>query len=347
MIILGIESSCDETAVAIVDSDKNIRSNLVLSQIEDHQEFGGVVPEIAARAHADHMTTLIQKALKETNLTFKNIDAIAATSGPGLIGGIIVGAVTAKAIALSQNLPFIAVNHLEGHALTPRLTDDIEFPYMLLLISGGHTQILIAEDVGKYTCLGTTIDDALGECFDKSAKLMGLPYPGGPHLEKMAHTCQDHNKALEQFPLPKPLLNQNNFDFSFSGLKSAVRRHVELLPKGDLQHNDIANLAFAFHETVAEILQNRLQKTFEYFKENYQSKTPSIVISGGVAANRILSKKLEKTFEPQNVCLYAPPLKLCGDNAAMIAWAGIERMQKSLTDPLDFKVKPRWPLTDL
>ena len=230
MIVLGIETSCDETAVAVIDGDKTIRANLVLSQLEEHKAFGGVVPEIAARAHMDHLDTLIEAAMQDARITFKDLSGVAATTGPGLIGGVMVGMMAGKAIAAAHDLPFVAVNHLEAHALTPRLTNDLEFPYLLLLVSGGHTQILVAEDVGKYKKLGTTVDDGLGECFDKAAKLMGLPHPGGPHVERAAADCKNHKTALEKFPLPLSMKGRAGCDFSFSGLKTAVRNHVEKLP---------------------------------------------------------------------------------------------------------------------
>lgn len=344
MIVLGIETSCDETAAAIVKEDGTILSNLVLSQLEEHKAFGGVVPEIAARAHLDHLHTLIQAAMEDAGLEFGDLDGVAATCGPGLIGGVLVGMMAGKAIASSQNLPFVAVNHLEGHALTPRLTDKIEFPYLLLLVSGGHTQLLVAEDVGSYKRWGTTLDDACGECFDKSAKLMGLPYPGGPNLEKIAFDCTDAAAAIERFPLPRPMMHRKELDFSFSGLKTAVRTHVDALPEGDLQREDIADLAYAFQSAVAEILAERTSKALERFLEEYNSQNPSLVVSGGVAANGTIRMALDHLAQENGVTLYAPPLNLCSDNAAMIAWAGLERLKKGQTDALDFKAKPRWPL---
>lgn len=344
MKVLGIETSCDETAASVVDEEGNILSNLVLSQIEEHQAFGGVVPEIAARAHADHLDTLIKAAMQDANTDWNDLTAIAATCGPGLIGGVLVGAVTGKAIAMAHNLPFIAVNHLEGHALTPRLTDKLEFPYLLALISGGHTQILVAEGVGQYKRWGTTLDDAAGECFDKSAKIMGLPYPGGPHLEKIAAECKDPQAAQKRFPLPRPMKGREELDFSFSGLKSAVRRHVELLPEGDLQRDDIADLACSFQHAVADVFQDRLSRAVKRFQAEYTPKTTALVLSGGVAANQFIAKRLTNHFAPQDILLYTPPLKLCGDNAAMIAWAGIERFKKGLIDDINFKPRPRWPL---
>ncbi len=243
MIVLGIETSCDETAVAVVRDDRTVLSNLVLSQIKEHEVFGGVVPEVAARAHLDHLDRLIKAALQDAKVSFGDLDGIAATCGPGLIGGVMVGMMAGKAIAAARGLPFIAVNHLEAHALTPRLTDNIEFPYLLLLVSGGHTQILVAEDVGRYKQYGTTIDDALGECFDKAAKLMGLPFPGGPHIERIAAQCRNITAAQERFPLPRPMKGRKDCMFSFSGMKTAVLNHINKLPEGPLRADDIAALA--------------------------------------------------------------------------------------------------------
>ena len=348
MKILGIETSCDETAVAIIDGkappEKRIKANLVLSQLEEHRVFGGVVPEVAARAHIEHIHTLMKGALEDAKLTFDDLDGIAATCGPGLIGGVMIGMIAGKAIAAAKNIPFAAVNHLEGHALTPRLTDDTAFPYLLLLISGGHTQILVAEDVGKYKRLGSTLDDAAGECFDKSAKLMGLPYPGGPEIQKIASECDDPQAALERFNLPTPMKGRKELDFSFSGLKTAVRNAVEALPEGNLQRKDIAELACAFQETVAKIIADRCTRAIEHFKTEYKTDTPTLVVSGGVAANTAIREKLTEICTSQNVQSYAPPLSLCGDNAAMIAWAGYEKLKNGQSDPLDFKARPRWPL---
>ncbi|MCB1721180.1 MAG: tRNA (adenosine(37)-N6)-threonylcarbamoyltransferase complex transferase subunit TsaD [Rhodospirillales bacterium] len=347
MYILGIETSCDETAAAIVNEKGDILANIVLSQLKEHLAFGGVVPEIAARAHIDHLHTLIKAAMDDAGLSFKDIDGVAATCGPGLIGGVMVGMIAGKAIAASQNLPFIAVNHLEGHALTPRLTDQIEFPYLLLLVSGGHTQILVAEDVGTYKLWGTTLDDAAGECFDKSAKLMGLPYPGGPEIQKIAGECEDPAAALKRFALPSPMKGRKTLDFSFSGLKTAVRLAVEALPEGDLQRTDIADLACAFQTTVADVIADRCKRAIDRFKTEYNSAAPALVVSGGVAANTAIRQRLELLCENHAMRAYAPPVSLCGDNAAMIAWAGLERLQKGLTDNLDFKARPRWPLNDM
>ncbi|MCB1680461.1 MAG: tRNA (adenosine(37)-N6)-threonylcarbamoyltransferase complex transferase subunit TsaD [Alphaproteobacteria bacterium] len=346
MIVLGIETSCDETAAAIVTDKRDILSNIVLRQLEEHAVYGGVVPEIAARTHLEHLDRLIRAAVQDSKISLKEIDAIAATCGPGLIGGVLVGMMTAKAMASALNIPFLAINHLEAHALTPRLTDDIEFPYLILLVSGGHTQILVAEDVGTYRRWGTTLDDAAGECFDKSAKLMGLPYPGGPEIEKLAAKVKDKAAALERFPLPRPMQHHKSCDFSFSGLKSAVRTHVETLPTGALTENDIAPLCASLQEAIAETLISRCERAILRFKETYgaQNKNPALVVVGGVSANKAIRKSLDALCREQGLHLSAAPLELCTDNAAMIAWAGIERLKKGLTDPLDFKARPRWPL---
>ncbi|MBX2833691.1 MAG: tRNA (adenosine(37)-N6)-threonylcarbamoyltransferase complex transferase subunit TsaD [Micavibrio sp.] len=344
MNILGIESSCDETSAAIVNDRKEILANIVLSQLEEHRAFGGVVPEIAARAHADHMDTIIRAALSDAGITMSDIDAVASTSGPGLIGGLIVGMMAGKALAASRGLPFIAVNHLEGHALTPRLTDNIEFPYLLLLVSGGHTQILVAEGVGKYKRWGTTLDDAAGECFDKCGKMMGLPYPAGPEIQRIARECKDPKAALKRFGLPKPMKGRKELDFSFSGLKTAVRLSVEALPEGDLKREDVADLSCALQLTIADVIKDRARRALERYLDEYKPANPTLVLSGGVSANTAIRESLEELCSSHGVRAYAPPLKLCGDNAAMIAWAGLERFKLGLTDPLDSKPMPRWPL---
>ena len=346
MIVLGIETSCDETAAAIVTDNREILSNVVLRQLEEHALFGGVVPEIAARAHIDHLDQVVETAFRQAKLEINSVNAIAATCGPGLIGGVLVGMMTAKAMASSLKVPFLAVNHLEAHALTPRLTDNIEFPYLVLLISGGHTQILVAEDVGQYRRWGTTLDDAAGECFDKSAKLMGLPYPGGPNIERCASKVSNAEKALEDFPLPRPRQHRKNCDFSFSGLKSAVRSHVEALSDKNLTDKNMENLSFALQRAIAETLESRCARAIEKFRADYGNKTkdPTLVVAGGVSANREIRQTLETLCTEKGFRLAAPPLDLCTDNAAMVAWAGIERLQKGLTDPLSFKARPRWPL---
>jgi N6-L-threonylcarbamoyladenine synthase len=349
MKILGIETSCDETAAAVVDSDKNILSNYVLSQSE-HEVFGGVVPEIAARAHMDHLDTLVKKALSEANTTLDQLDGVAVTSGPGLIGGVLVGVMMAKAIARIHNLPYLAINHLEGHALTPRLTEDnLNFPYLLLLVSGGHTQILVVKGVGDYEELGTTIDDALGEAFDKTAKLLGLGYPGGPAVEAYAKECKDVDAALERFPLPRSMVGREGFDMSFSGLKTAVRRHVEKLSPGERSdESTIADLCAAFQTTIGAILKKRVGKAMEFFLENHApANTPSLVISGGVAANLYLRNILTELTNQHKMRFAAPPVKLCSDNAVMIAWAGLERLERDMISDINTAPRPRWPLTEL
>lgn len=344
MNVLGIETSCDETAAAVVSGDKQILANLVLSQLDEHRAFGGVVPEIAARAHLDHLNTLIKAAMDDAGLSFKDLDGVAATCGPGLIGGVMVGMMAGKAIAAAHDLPFIAVNHLEAHALTPRLTDDLEFPYLLLLVSGGHTQLLVAEDVGVYRRWGTTIDDAAGECFDKSAKLMGLPYPGGPNLEKAAQGCTDTAAALSRFPLPRPMMHRKDSDFSFSGLKTAVRTHVDALPPGQLDPKDVAMLAKSFEVAICDIVAERCQFAVKRFLETYKPAKPNLVVSGGVAANTALRGALQKLARDNAMGFIAPPLKLCSDNGAMIAWAGVEHLRLGRKDSLNFAARPRWPL---
>jgi N6-L-threonylcarbamoyladenine synthase len=349
MKVLGIETSCDETAVAVVTDECNILSNVVLSQLSEHSEYGGVVPEIAARSHLEHIDRIIKTAMDEAQMDFADLDAVAATCGPGLIGGVMVGMMAGKSIAAAHNLPFIAINHLEAHALTPRLTDELDFPYLLLLISGGHSQFLIVEDIGKYKCIGKTLDDAAGECFDKSAKLMGIPYPGGPNLEKAAALCQDPEAAYERFQLPIPLKGRKGCDFSFSGLKTAVRTHVDKLPEGDLKIEDISDLACSFQKTVADILEDRCKNAIHLFLQEYNESKEnqhSLVISGGVASNMAIRSGLNNLTRHHQMSFIAPPIHLCSDNGAMIAWAGIERFKKDMTDSLDFAARPRWPLDE-
>lgn len=354
-IILGIETSCDETSVAIVDDKKNILSNIVNSQIDLHKKYGGVVPEIAARSHIERIDETIIKALEEANLTFDDIDAIAATSGPGLIGGLIVGLMSAKTLASVLKKPFIEINHLEAHLLTPRLTSELDFSYLALLLSGGHCQILLAENISKYKKIGETIDDALGESFDKVAQMLGLEYPGGPKIEQLAK-LGDENR----FNFPKPLTEndfkkKNLFNFSFSGLKTAVRREIENLTNENFSHltthqklskQDKNDICASFQKTVVEILTNRLKNIFEiYFVDkNYPKR---IVISGGVAANKYIFEKLEIFAKNYGCEIFAPPLKLCTDNGAMIAWAGIEKFKQNITSSLEAKPKARWSLENL
>jgi len=333
MIVLGIETSCDETAAAIIRDDRTILSNVLVSQIPGHQPYGGVVPEKAARAHLDHLQPIIEQALQDAKVTLGDLDGIAVTAGPGLIGGVLVGVMTAKAIAAAKELPFIAVNHLEGHALTARLTDDLPFPFLLLLISGGHSQFLEVTGVGQYRLLGTTIDDAVGEAFDKVARLFGLSYPGGPALEKLALTGNG-----KRFDLPRPLKGRPGCDFSFSGLKTAVRimaeKHTPLSPQ------DKADLATSFQEAVADCLEERAKNAFQMLQEPVQH----FVVAGGVAANAALRTRLSTLCEVHGLKFVAPPIALCTDNAAMIAWVGIEKLRLGHKDGLDFVPRPRWPL---
>lgn len=334
--VLGIETSCDETAAAIVAGDRKLLANVVFSQIEDHAPFGGVVPEIAARAHLDHLQPVIARALEEAGLGFDDLDAVAATGGPGLIGGVLVGTMTAKAIAMAHRIPYLAVNHLEAHALTARLTDKVAFPYLLLLVSGGHCQLIAVEGLGQYRRLGTTIDDAVGEAFDKTAKLLGLGYPGGPALEKAAG-----NGNPKRFDLPRPMTGKPGCDFSFSGLKTAVRQKIEAIAAPTEQ--DIADIAAAFQEAVADSLVNRCQNAIRVFSGQHGTGH-TLVVAGGVAANQRLRTALALIAEQTGMRFTAPPVALCTDNAAMVAWAGIERLEAGESDPLSFAPRPRWPL---
>ncbi len=339
MRVLGIETSCDETAVAIVDDEKTVLAHCLASQVEDHRPYGGVVPEIAARSHLDHLDRLVEQALDDASLKPADLDGVAATAGPGLIGGVIVGVMTAKAIAAVHNKPFLAINHLEGHALTARLTDDVAFPYLLLLVSGGHCQVLLVKGVGAYQCLGTTLDDAAGECFDKVGKMLGLGFPGGPAIEKAAM-----NGDADRFSLPRPLKGRDGCDFSFSGLKTAVRHCVEKLPDGPLADQDTADLAAALQRAIVETVTERLENAFANVEG---TKPTAFVAAGGVAANSTLRQALSDTANDHGLPFISPPPELCTDNGIMIAWAGIERLSLGLSDPLDFKPKPRWPLESL
>ncbi len=350
MKILGIETSCDETAVAIIDDEKNILANVLNSQIELHKKFGGVVPELAARGHIEVLDQLISQAMQEANLKFEEIDGFAATSGPGLIGGVIVGMMAAKTLASIYKKPFIAVNHLEAHALTARLTSDLEFPFLLLLISGGHCQILFARGVGDYEKLGETIDDALGEAFDKLAQMLDLPYPGGPSVEKLA-VQGDENRFKFSRPLIDSLNKNHLCDFSFSGLKTAVRREIEKLTGENFSHltspkkvneKDKADICASFQRVVCEILINRLENILTTY--GLRLTTKKLILSGGVAANRYIFSHLKIWAQKKKLELIAPPISLCTDNAAMVAWAGLERLRLEMKDELDFKPKARWGL---
>jgi N6-L-threonylcarbamoyladenine synthase len=342
MNVLGIETSCDETAVAVVTGEKKILAHRILSQ-KEHDTFGGVVPEIAARAHLNHIDTLVEEAMAEAKLGFNDLDAVAVTAGPGLIGGVFVGVMTAKAIAAVHGTKLVAVNHLEGHALTVRLTDNVAFPYLLLLASGGHCQLLVVEGVGKYKRLGATIDDAAGEAFDKTSKLMGLGYPGGPAVERMAASCGTPERARKKFPLPRPMVGRPGCDFSFSGLKTAVRRAVDSYKDGEVPQDDVVDLCFAFQDAIGDIMADRVRHAIDIYMKSKPAQ-PTLVVAGGVAANKALRAVLEKCASERGLKFSAPPLKLCTDNAAMIAWAGIERLRLGLTDDIDFPVHARWPL---
>ncbi|MET3559445.1 N6-L-threonylcarbamoyladenine synthase [Bartonella japonica] len=347
MRLLGIETSCDETAAAVVEynneGNSQILSNIVWSQIDHHAPYGGVVPEIAARAHVEILDSLILKALTEANTKLKDIDAIAVTSGPGLIGGLLVGVMSAKALSLATGKPFIAVNHLEGHALTAVLTHNVSFPYLLLLVSGGHTQTILVHEVGNYQRLGTTIDDALGEAFDKTAKLLGLPYPGGPALEKAA-LLGDKNRIF----LPRPLKGEKRLDFSFSGLKTAVRQAATAM--APLTETDIADIAASFQAAVTDTVRDRVQLALQHFTQQYPlhqgQHPPALVVAGGVAANQAIQSTLRELAHQHGFEFIAPPLSLCTDNAAMIAFAGAQKLARGETSPLDIAPRSRWPLDE-
>ena len=338
--ILGIESSCDETAAAILAPDGTILAERVLSQISDHAAFGGVVPEIAARAHLAALDAMVRDALREAGLKFSDLAAIAATAGPGLIGGLLVGTGYAKGAAIAAGVPYLAINHLEAHGLTARLPGlspaKPAFPYLLLLLSGGHSQCVAVEGVGKYRLLGTTLDDAVGEAFDKTAKLLGLPYPGGPALEAYARGGADN------IPLPRPLLHREGCDFSFSGLKTAVAQLVAAEPPGALPLARVQNIAASFQAAVTDILGDRLTHALAMCPD-----ASAIIIAGGVAANAAIRARLAQVAKGAGKPLIAPPLRLCTDNAVMVAWAGLERLRAGLTSELDAPCKPRWPLESL
>ncbi len=342
--ILGIETSCDETAAAVVERGENggstILSDVVLSQLDEHSVYGGVVPEIAARAHVEALDTLIEEALTRANVRLADIDAIAATSGPGLIGGLLVGLMTGKAIARAVNKPLYAINHLEGHALTARLTDGLSFPYLMLLVSGGHTQLILVRGVGEYERWGTTIDDALGEAFDKTAKLLGLPYPGGPAVERAARSGNP-----DRFDFPRPLVGEARLDFSFSGLKTAVRQAANSI--APVTETDIADICASFQRAISRTLKDRIGRGLQRFKQEFPelAEKPALVVAGGVAANLEVRGTLQALCDGQGFRFIAPPLNLCTDNAVMIAWAGLERMATGAPpDDLDVQPRSRWPL---
>ena len=339
MVVLGIETSCDESAtavVAITAAGPKILSNLVHSQLAEHEAYGGIVPEVAARAHLDHLDPIISGALAEAGIALSKVNGIAAAAGPGLIGGLIVGSTMAKALAWAADKPFLSVNHLEAHALAVRLTEDVDFPYLLLLVSGGHCQLLVCSGVGRYTRLGTTLDDAAGEAFDKTAKLIGLGYPGGPAIEAAAH-----NGDPSRFVLPRPMKGRPGCDFSFSGLKTAVRQVTSAI--GSLDPRDQADLAASVELAICDAVTDRTNNAVAWFRCKYP-KGNSLVVSGGVAANKRLRRRLAGLADDTGLRFVAPPPELCTDNGAMIAWAGIERLQLGLVDGLDAPLRPRWPL---
>ena len=339
LTFLGIETSCDETAASVVqeknDGTGKILSNIVSSQVEEHKEFGGVVPELAARAHVEKIEFIVREAIKKSNVGINNLDGIAATAGPGLIVCLTVGLNAGKAIAGSLNKPFVAVNHLEGHALSPKINKKIEFPYLLLLISGGHTQFLKVNGINNYRRLGTTIDDALGEAFDKTAKILGIEFPGGPIIEEWAKKGNEN-----YFKLPKPIIKRGGCNLSFAGLKTSVLR----TSKKFKNEKEKYHLAASFQKTVNEILYEKTKVAMEEFLMNNNNKINTFVIAGGVASNLSIRENLIKLANEKKFAPVFPPINLCSDNAAMIAWAGIERYKINLIDNLEFRTRARWPL---
>jgi len=343
LTVLGIETSCDETAASVVrglpPGPGAILSNVVLGQAAAHRPYGGVVPEIAARAHVELLDSVIAQALEEAGVALADVDAVAATAGPGLIGGVMVGLVSAKGLALATGKPLVAVNHLEAHALSARLSAGLEFPFLLLLISGGHCQLMAAEGVGRYRLYGATIDDAVGEAFDKTAKLLGLPYPGGPQIEALALKGRPG-----KFSLPRPMLGREGADFSFSGLKTAVRQVVK--EGGPLGESGKAALAADFQAAVVDVLVDRVRSAIQSFRTEFggTSNVFPLVAAGGVAANSAIRAALQQTCDQEGFLLILPPVPLCTDNGAMVAWAGLERFAIGSTDRLDAPPRARWPL---
>jgi N6-L-threonylcarbamoyladenine synthase len=340
MLILGIETTCDETAAAVVhradDGEGEIRSNVIHSQLVEHRDYGGVVPEIAARAHVDLLDTVIRRAMDRAGASFSDLDAIAAAAGPGLIGGVIVGLTTAKAIALVTRKPLIAVNHLEAHALTVRLTHRIGFPYLLLLVSGGHTQLISVEDVGRYRYIGGTVDDAIGEAYDKTAKMLSLPYPGGPEVERRAAYGDPR-----RFSLPRPMIGRPEPNFSLSGLKTAMRIEAEKI--APLSDENISDLCASFQAAIVDIVVDRVRVALGILR-NSAWKPRALVVAGGVGANRTIRSALQAVTTDAGTPLMLPPPELCTDNGAMIAWAGAERLVRGMVDGLDASPRSRWPL---
>ena len=341
MIVLGIETSCDETSAAVVKLNSinrcEILSNIVHSQISEHTDYGGVVPEIAARSHIQYIDKVILRAMNEADCDFNNLDSIAVTSGPGLKGGLLVGVTIAKAISSVTKKPLLGINHLEGHALTIRMVQKVEFPYLLLLVTGGHTQILIVRNVGEYTRLGTTIDDALGEAYDKVAKSLNLGYPGGPIVESMATNKTDYN-----FKFPRPLINSQELNFSFSGLKTAVRREIEKsIP---ISKETACNICAEFQDSIIDVLKDKLEGAISCFRDEFKNTDLNVVIAGGVAANKKIFSSIKELSEEKEFKVFVAPKELCSDNAAMIAWAGIERSNAGILETNDVSVRTRWPL---
>src|SRR5271170_1394458 len=340
MQVLGIETTCDETAVAVVrlrpGGGGEILADELMSQIAAHAAFGGVVPEIAARAHIEVVDRLAQRALAKAGLKVRDLDGVAAAAGPGLIGGVIVGLMTGKGLALAAGRPFVAVNHLEAHALTARIEGALAFPYLFLLAPGGHTQILAVKGVGDYERLGATMDDSIGEAFDKTAKLLGLPYPGGPAIEAAAR-----GGAAERFDLPRPLLGRPNADFSLSGLKTATRLAAEAA--APLSVRDVADFCASFQAAIVDVIEDRMRVALRLFRERVGAPQ-ALAIAGGVAANGAIRSALARFSAQAGLRLVAPPQNLCTDNGAMIAWAGIERLRLGLTDDFSVAARARWPL---
>ncbi len=342
MLVLGIETTCDETAAAIVrrsaDGHGEILSNKISSQIAEHAAFGGVVPEIAARAHVEVLDTLIARAMTKAGVEFQDLACIACAAGPGLMGGVLVGLTTAKTLSLVTGKPLVAVNHLEAHALTPRLTDQVPFPYLLLLVSGGHTQLLAVLGVGQYRRIGTTIDDAIGEAFDKVAKMLGLPYPGGPEVEKQALSGNP-----ERFDFPRPMSGRAEPDFSLSGLKTAVRIAADHI--SPLSVTDVADLCASFQAAVIDVIVDRVRAALRLFREQFGPPN-ALVVAGGVGSNQSIRRALQRFSASAGIRFVVPPADLCTDNGAMIAWAGAERFSLGLIDDIHFAGRPRWPLDE-
>ena len=337
MIVLGIETSCDETAASIVESKKKkILSNILYSQFKEHKDYGGVVPEIAFREHIKLIDKIILRALKKAKKNFKDIDVIAATGGPGLHGGLLIGTTIAKSISLSIDKPYIPINHLEGHILSPRIEYNLSFPYLALLVTGGHTMLVIAHKIGKYEILGMTLDDALGEAFDKTAKLLNIGFPGGPQIEKLA------KGGCPSIELAQPLIRSNDCNFSFSGLKTSVLKIIN--SKRNKSNKFKSNLCCSFQYTVLNIIKKKCELGLQIFQKKYPKKKKRIAVVGGVASNNFIRKNLEKFTITNNSNLYIPTKNLCTDNAAMIAWVAIERFKKNKKNNFNFQPLPNWPI---